>query len=204
MHEEAKETTGPGRPRDPGVDRKVLAATLKILVEEGYAKLTMDGVASASGVGKASLYRRWATKENLVLDALDSDPGRPSPPDSGSLREDMLAFLRTMVGYRRTQSQAISAISGEAAINPTLGAAFRACILQPLLTELETMVQRGVDRGELPPGTDVALLASVPPALLYEHLLLNGSFPDERLVERIVDQFFTQAGPGAVGGGTRR
>lgn len=198
--DESRDARGPGRPRDLNIDRKVLAAALSIVAEEGYARLTMEGVAARTGVGKASLYRRWATKEALILDALNSDPGLPSPPDTGSVRGDMSAYLRTMVGYRRTHSQAISALSGEAACNPELGAAFRANILAPLLESLEAMVTRGVARGELPAGTDVRLLASVPPALLFQHLVLGGSVPDEQFVDRIVAQFFpaTRAAAGGA------
>ena len=182
---------GPGRPRGPQVDRAILIATLELLAEDGYAHLTMEGVAARAGVGKASLYRRWATKDPLIIDALAAHPDQPAFSPTGDLRADMSAYLRALVGYRRTHSRAISAVSSEVAVNPILSEAFRTRILGPILAELRQMIQRAVERGQLPANTDVALLASLAPALLREQLLLTGEFPDEGLVDRIVAQFFS-------------
>ena len=182
--------SGPGRPRDPQVDRAVLTATLELLAEGGYARLTMEGVAGRAGVGKASLYRRWATKDLLLVDALTAHPDQPAFSPGGDLREDMSAYLRTFVGYRRTHARAISAVSSEVVANPALSEAFRSRVLGPILADLQRIILQAVERGQLPAGTDVPLLASLAPALLHEHLLLTGEFPDEALVDRIVAQFF--------------
>jgi AcrR family transcriptional regulator len=181
---------GPGRPRDPQVDRLVLTAALDSLAEEGYARLTMEGVAARAGVGKASLYRRWATKDQLVIDALSVHPDRPVFSPTGDIRRDISAYLRLLVDYRTTHSRAISAVSSEVVVNPALSEAFRGRVLGPILAELQRMIRQAVADGQLPASTDVELLASLPPALLHEHLLLTGEFPDEALVSRIVAQFF--------------
>ena len=187
----AEEKVHAGRPRDPQVDEAILSATLELLAEEGYAQLTIERIAGRAGVGKASLYRRWPDKVSVVLDAVSRSPERPSPPDTGSLRGDVLVYLRTLVRYRTLHSEAITAISSEALSNPRFGEAFRARMTEPSIAGLRIVVQRAIDRGEIPSGIDVALLASLPPALLYAQRLFAGRPPDEEFVVRIVDQFFS-------------
>lgn len=181
----------PGRPRDSKIDRAIMDATLELLAEKGYANLTMERVANRAGVGKASLYRRWPTKVALVLEVVSQNPDRPAVPETGSLRDDMRTYLRTLLHYRKLHSQAITAISSEVLSNTEFGDSFRTYVGKPLVAGLSTIVQRAVERGELPAHTDVSLLASLPPALLHAQLLLLGYFPDERLVDRIVEQFFS-------------
>ena len=190
----AETRTMPGRPRDPRVDEAIFAATLELLDEDGYAQLTVERIATTAGVGKASFYRRWPDKVSVVLEAVSRNPERPSAPDTGSLRGDMLAYLRALAQYRTVYSEAISAISGEALRSTPFAEAFHAGIADPVTAELRVVVQRAVDSGELPSGTDVELLASLPPSLLFMRRLLMGCQPDESFVERIVDQFFSPIG----------
>ena len=180
-----------GRPRDPRLDEAVVAATLELLAEEGYAQLTVERIAARAGVGKASLYRRWPDKVSIVLEAVSRNPERPSAPDTGSLRGDALAYLRTLVSYRTLHSDAISAISSEALCNERFGDAFRVDMAGPIIAGMRVILERAVARGELPSETDIALLSAVPPALLQAQRLVAGRHPDEAFVERIVDQFFS-------------
>ena len=87
----------PGRPRDPGYDKVILDATLEILNDKGYAGLTIDGVAARTGVGRPTIYRRWWSKPALVIAALTQSPRLSSTPDTGALRDDLLAFQRDQV-----------------------------------------------------------------------------------------------------------
>jgi AcrR family transcriptional regulator len=184
---------GAGRPRDPHLDEAVVAATLQLLAEEGYARLTVERIAARAGVGKASLYRRWPDKVSIVLEAVSRNPERPAAPDTGSLRGDALAYLTTLVRYRTLHADAILAISGEALCNERFADAFRAGMLEPTIAGLRVILQRAVERGEIAGGTDIDLLSSVPPALLSAQRLVSGGYPDDALVQRIVDQFFSPA-----------
>ncbi len=85
-----------GRPRDAGADEAILSATVDALAEGGISGLSMDEIARRAGVGKATIYRRWASKEALVLDALGTKPLLPTP-DTGSLRNDLLAYATAVV-----------------------------------------------------------------------------------------------------------
>src|SRR5579872_3964280 len=87
----------PGRPRDPGYDKAILDVTLEILNDKGYARLTIDGVAAKAGVGRPTIYRRWSSKPALVIAALTQSPQLSLTPDTGALREDLLAFQRDQV-----------------------------------------------------------------------------------------------------------
>jgi AcrR family transcriptional regulator len=182
---------GAGRPRDPHLDDAVAAATLQLLAEEGYARVTVERIAARAGVGKASLYRRWPDKVSIVLEAVSRNPERPSAPDTGSLRGDALAYLRTLVRYRTLHADAISAISSEALNDDRFGDAFRVGMAEPVMAGMRVILERAIARGELPPETDAALLSAVPPALLQAQRLIAGRHPDEAFVERIVAQFFS-------------
>src|SRR5918999_3120935 len=87
-----------GRPRDPSRDGVIRAAILRLLADVGYGALTMDAVASEAGVGKATIYRRWRTKQDLVVDTIsDLNRAEATPPDTGSLEGDLRAMMRSMV-----------------------------------------------------------------------------------------------------------
>src|SRR5437879_2704143 len=83
-----------GRPRDPSRDDVIRAAILRLLADVGYGALTMDAVASEAGVGKATIYRRWRTKQDLVVDTIsDLNRAEATPADTGSLEGDLRVML---------------------------------------------------------------------------------------------------------------
>src|SRR3954454_15098610 len=83
----------PGRPRRAEVDEAILAAAVHMLAEHGYGGVTMEGVAGAAGVGKATVYRRWPSKADLILDAIRSLKPDVGHPDTGSTRADLVEIL---------------------------------------------------------------------------------------------------------------
>jgi AcrR family transcriptional regulator len=183
-----------GRPRDPGVDESILSSTLSLLGEVGYAQLTMEQVAARARVGKASLYLRWPSKVALVADAIQrlSPDLVPPVPDTGSLPGDMREFLRHLVRPRSAAAEAaLPAVAGEAASNPEMREAFRRGVAPTLVESVRAIVQRAVDRGDLPASTDVELLAVLPMALLQQLRLTEERRPDEQMADRIVAQFYT-------------
>jgi AcrR family transcriptional regulator len=186
-----------GRPRDPGVDAAIRAATMDLLGEVGYAQLTMDQVAGRAKVSKASLYLRWPNKVALVADALQRRARAvPEVPDTGSLPGDMRAFLGALLRSRHAASRALQAVSGEIASNPELRQAWHRGLAGMLTGCLRTIVARALERGELPAGSDVELLSQLPLSLLQNWRLEHHQDPDEAVVERIVAQFYTPANQG--------
>src|SRR3982751_1451333 len=86
-----------GRPRDPSRDGGVRRAILRLLADVGYGALTMDAVAAEAGVGKATIYRRWRTKQDLVVDTIaDLNRDEAAAPDTGSLEEDLRTLLHRL------------------------------------------------------------------------------------------------------------
>lgn len=161
---------GPGRPRDHSRDALLLQATLAVLAESGYDGLTIDKVAGRVGAGRATVYRRWPTKADLVLDAVrglsGADVGLDSLPDTGCLRQDLVAMVLPQSEdeqqYRMRILAAVAALS--LAEEPRLAEAATAASVGPWITAIEALVQRAVDRGEFPTA-DVATLAQVIPMM---------------------------------------
>jgi AcrR family transcriptional regulator len=196
-----------GRTRDPEVDEAILAAAMDLLAEIGYARLTMDQVAARARVGKASVYLRWPNKVALVAEAIQHRSAVvPDVPDTGSLREDMRAFLRALLRSKSAAQRAVAAVTGEIASNPELAQAWRQGVEGTLLACVRVIVERALARGELPASSDVELLAMLPVTLLQNWRLEHGQGPDDTVVERIVAQFFTPAtpAPGRTSGGVTR
>jgi AcrR family transcriptional regulator len=181
-----------GRRRDPAVDEAILAAAVDLLAEAGYARLTMGRVATRAQVGKASLYLRWPNKVALVAEAIQwRSRVVPEVPDTGNLREDMLAFLRALVRGYWAAGGAVAAVAGEIASNPELRTAWRKTMTTTLWNRTREIVERAVQRGELPPASDVELLSMLPLTMLQSWRAEHGRGPDDAAVERIVDQFYT-------------
>jgi AcrR family transcriptional regulator len=180
------------------VDEAILAAAVALLGEVGYARLTIDQVATRAGVGKASLYLRGPGKVALVAEAIQHHSGAvPQVPDTGRLRQDTLVFLRGMLRSRSAARSAVSAVSGEITSNPELRQAWHHGLAGKLTDCMRTIVTRAADRGEIPPNTDVELLSVLPLAVLQHLSLTNDRRPDDALLVRIVDQFYTPSQPSA-------
>jgi AcrR family transcriptional regulator len=185
-----------GRPRDPGLDAAIRAATVELLGEAGYARLTMDQVAARARVSKSSLYLRWPNKVALVADALQHRARAvPQIPDTGSLPGDMRVFLAALLRSRQDASRALAAVSSEIATNPELRQAWHRGLAGMLTGCLRVMVDRAVARGELPADSDVELLSQLPLSLLQNWRLEHRDQPGDAVVERIVRQFYTPRPP---------
>jgi AcrR family transcriptional regulator len=186
---------GRGRPRDPSVDAAIRAATMDLLAEAGYARLTMDQVAARAKVSKSSLYLRWPSKVALVADALQHRARAvPEVPDTGTLAGDMRAFLAALLRSRHEASRALAAVSGEIATNPELRQAWHRGLAGMLVGCTRQIVDRAIARGELPAGTDAELLAELPLSLLQNWRLRHHDQPGDGVADRIVRQFFTPPG----------
>ena len=169
----------PGRPRDPGRDVLILETTLAVLAESGYDGLTIDTVAGRVGVGRATIYRRWPTKADLVLDAVrrlsQGDVGLEDLPDTGSLREDLVAMV--LPQSEQEEAYRTRVLAGVASLafteEPRLAEAAAGAGLGPWVRAIEVLVQRAVDRGEYPPPADVAALARVVPMMCLSRAVIQ-------------------------------
>jgi AcrR family transcriptional regulator len=150
--------TTPGRPRDPGVDRKIAQAALDLFGEAGWAGFAMEAVARRAGVGKASLYLRWSSKEALLTDAVTMRMSRVTDADTGTLRGDLTELAVQMLDlYAGPGSRAALRLSLEAEAIPGVAEHFED-IRRSHVVAARAIVRRGIDRGELSPDTPVTLL----------------------------------------------
>jgi AcrR family transcriptional regulator len=179
----------PGRPRDVGARSAILAATMEVLGEVGFGGITIDLVAARAGVGKATIYRRWDSKERLTLDAVTDARGKVEVvPDTGSLRGDLIEIYHGLVEQLSDRANAaiMAGLMAEAAVNRKLAdalAAFASDRREPT----RTVVRRGIERGELPAGTDVNLLIDLIGGPLIARALLTMSPVDEALLATLID-----------------
>lgn len=148
---------GRGRPRSKRSEDAIISATMRLLTQEGYARLTLSKVAARARASKSTIYRRWPTKEHLVVAAFNRWPV-VVPRDRGDLLSDLMDMYRQglRVLYRPPSSAVMPALIAERARNPSLAAVFDP-VMERRREPVRIVLKRAVERGELPPGTDVEL-----------------------------------------------
>jgi AcrR family transcriptional regulator len=189
----------PGRPRDPGYDKAILDATLEILMDKGYAGMTIDGVAARTGVGRPTIYRRWPSKPALVIAALTQSPGLSPTPDTGSLRDDLLAFQRDQVTMMDLPaSRRITAgLVADLVADPDLAETYLGDYVGLRQTSVSKALERGVARGELRPDADFSLIYDLLIGPLFMRSVVRGEPLGSDLAEQTVDLVLNAFGTGA-------
>lgn len=169
-------------------ERELLAVTLRLLQEHGYERLTLDEVAAAGRASKATMYRRWPTKAELVLAAFIEGVSQDAvPPDTGTLREDLIAIGDTVCAQAKEHSATLRAVLGEVSRNPELNDAMQQQLFDQRRAMMKQVVKRAVDRGEI--GADAAnseLWDLLPGYLIYRTVIQN-RLPTRRTVRTLVD-----------------
>jgi AcrR family transcriptional regulator len=202
--------TQAGDRRTNGVQRqgraaKVVASVLQATGEElnrvGYANLRVDEVAERAGVNKTTIYRRWPTKAVLVSDTLDSHFQTERPlPETGSLRGDILDYLTNMVTLSRTAMWRgiFTALSGRT--DPEVEAVARKLYLRERGFRTR-LVQRGIERGELPKAVDAQLIGDMFSAPILRRLLTFGEEVEREYIESVIDVTLAGAAVAAMRNG---
>jgi AcrR family transcriptional regulator len=181
----------PGRKRDHTRDPEILQAALEVLAETGYDGMTVDMVAARAKAGKATLYRRWPSKAELVIDAVacmkQSDIDFANLPDTGTLRGDLVAMIKPHAiedGERKLQVMAglLSMLSRD----PGLAQAVNAAIVEPRAKVNRILMRRAADRGEIAADCDIETLSLIAPSMAaYRVLVLKKPVDREFLVSLI-------------------
>ncbi|MGY1760958.1 TetR/AcrR family transcriptional regulator [Geodermatophilus sp. SYSU D00779] len=178
-----------GRPRDPSRDGVIRAAILRLLAEVGYSALTMDAVAAEAGVGKATIYRRWRTKHDLVVDTLsDINRAIAVPPDTGSVESDARALMDLVVATVQSPAgAAIRSLLPAMQYQPTLVEAFRKGPLAVWRNAFAAMWARAEARGEVRAGMSGTVTAEAMSALIVQRWLLTGEPLDPAYVDEVFE-----------------
>jgi AcrR family transcriptional regulator len=176
-----------GRPRSEEAHQAILDATLELLSELGFSALTVEGVASRAGVGKATIYRRWPSKLPLVVEAFGQLPALEDH-DSGSLEGDLKVMLRDYLeAFNETPlATVLPSLAGERRHDPELSKLFEPVMMgrrQPLRQALE----RAVARGELSESLDLGLAADLIVGPIAVRLFFTGAKLRPEMVDPIVD-----------------
>jgi AcrR family transcriptional regulator len=184
-------------PRSARAHGQVLDAALALFAERGLDATSMDAIAEASGVSKATIYNHWPDKDALCLEVMAHLFGQDQPRpafDSGDVRADLIAALRYQPPHRHSDLRAriMPHLMAYAARNRHFGEAWRERAFEPPRTQLRQLLERGIARGLLPRGLDRDLaLALLLGPMMYCHVWkrLQGPVP-ENLPERVVDTFW--------------
>jgi AcrR family transcriptional regulator len=179
--------------RPPGLhadrDPQIYAAALALLREIGYERMAIDAVAARARVSKATIYRRWPGKPQMVADALRNHKFEVHVPvDTGTLRGDLLAMLRAAARICTADASLMLAVAFAMQSNPELGRLMRDHVLPAKRMESEGIIDRAVARGEIAPDDRVReLFHGLAPALLMSRLAAEGLPVDDEYLRCVVD-----------------
>lgn len=185
------------RPRVEGArEEEILQATLELLLEVGYDRLTMDAVARRSHASKATLYRRWESKPSLVVDAMVRTGQAPvvDEHDTGTLRGDLVSTFCGRHGLARGHitgmlGSVITAVSSD----PEFAARFREAFIAPKLRVSAAVYARAIARGEIRADLDLDVIAPALAGILLHRSFVLGVVPDDEAVERVIDHVILPA-----------
>jgi AcrR family transcriptional regulator len=195
----AEPTSKLGRPLDLSRDADILDAALDVLAEEGFDGMTVDMVAARAKAGKATLYRRWPSKTELVIDAVAcmKNASLIDLPDTGTLRGDLLAIIKppTMQEGER-KMKVMAGLVSLLARNPELADVANKAIVEPRAAINRTLMQRAMDRGEIPADTNIELLALISPSMVSYRTLMLRKPVDRAFLISIIDDIVLPAARG--------
>ena len=178
------------RPRVEGErELQILDATLEVLDEVGYDLLTMDAVATRAKASKATLYRRWKGKPELVVAAIMAHKGEALVPDTGSLRGDLLAAYCGPSGLDDPLAQSVlSAVVTAMGRDPEFAEVYRRDFIGPKVAASRAIYERARERGEVHPDSDLSVLAPALAGIVLHRAFLLGDAVTPELLGRVLDE----------------
>ncbi|RFA07707.1 TetR family transcriptional regulator [Subtercola boreus] len=180
-----------GRKRDHTRDPEILDAALAVLAETGYDGMTIDMVAARAKAGKATLYRRWPSKAELVIDAVacmkKNMHGNEPLPDTGTLRGDLVAMIKPhSLQESDTKLQIMAGLMSMISQAPELADAANEAIMKPRTELNRVLMRRAVERGEISPDCDIDTISMITPSMVaYRTLMLKKPVDREFLLSLI-------------------
>lgn len=168
-------------------ERELLTVTLELLKEHGYDRLTVDGVAAAGRASKATLYRRWPTKAELVMAAFSEGTRQVAvAPETGTLRGDLLRLGETIAAHAHTHASTIRAVLVEVSRNEKLNEIMQ-MFLEQRKALMEQVLSEAVARGEITRSAINDDIYDVLPGYLIYRTVITGRLPSKRTVHDLVD-----------------
>jgi AcrR family transcriptional regulator len=181
-----------GRPRSEKARKAILAAAIELQLGQGLHAMSMDDVAERAGVSKATIYRWWASKELLALDALATEWAGAMPTlerDTGTLRGDLVARFRPWLRQlnKKPFGRVIAGLIAEAQADPEFAKLYRESFVQPRRDATRPLLLRAIDRGEIAADTNLEVTLDLLYGPIY-HRLLHGHAPlTDRFAQQVID-----------------
>jgi AcrR family transcriptional regulator len=177
-----------GRPRDPEIDAAVLGATLAVLDESGYGRLTLEEVARHAGTTKPAIYRRWSSRQRLVLAALGTRLGEVRAPNTGCTLCDLDECLKLFVAaFRRMPPDVIGPLFADCAGDRELGVAFMSTLFEPPRAAVKETLDRAHTRGDLRDDVDRDLILDLIGSFVHYRALFGHARTSAAEIERAVE-----------------
>lgn len=178
LEQTAADTPRLGRKRDLTRDPEILEAALDVLAETGFERMTIDEVATRARAGKATLYRRWPSKAELVIDAVGCmKKGAYSAaelPDTGTLRGDLVAMIREpSIADAERKMQIMAGIVSMLSRSPELADAAEEALVAPRRAANRLLIERAIARGEIADDVDIDLISTIGSAMVAHRLLVE-------------------------------
>ncbi len=194
----AEPTQRSGRKRDHTRDPEILDAALEVLAETGYDGMTVDMVAARAKAGKATIYRRWPTKNELVIDAVacmkNAGASYDDLPDTGTLRGDLLAMIKPhSIKDGEKKLQVMAGLISMLVRAPELAEAANAAIVEPRANANRTLMRRAVERGEISADCDIETLSLVSPSMAAYRVLILQKPVDRAFLVSLIDSVILPA-----------
>lgn len=182
-----------GRPRDPAIESAILRATQDLIIEHGFAGMTVEAVVKAAGSGKAAVYRRWPTKTALVIAAVQGLHRAAVVPDTGSLRGDLLECALHFARAGDRADLVMSSLLREAVSEPALRLATYNVIGRPPAVAMATVLHRWRDRGAIADSVPIELMAGIIPAMAFRAAVMQRESLTVPMVTSLVDHVLMPA-----------
>lgn len=187
-----------GRKRDHTRDPEILAATLDVLAETGYDGMTVDMVAARAKAGKATLYRRWPSKAELVIDAVacmkNADIDFDQLPDTGTLRGDLIAVIKPhSIEDGEHKLKVMAGLMSMLSRAPELAQAANKAIIEPRAAVNAILLRRAVERGEISVTVDIETLSLITPSMVVYRVLIQQRQVDRAFLVSLIDNVLLPA-----------
>lgn len=187
-----------GRKRDHTRDPEILDAALDVLAESGYERMTIDMVATRAKAGKATLYRRWASKAELVIDAVacmkNAGIDLANLPDTGTLRGDLLASIKPpSIEDGDRKIHVMAGLMSMISCDPGLWDAVQSAIVEPRASANRLLLQRAIDRGEIPADCDTEKLSLLVTSMAMYRTMVQRKSANREFLISVIDELLLPA-----------
>lgn len=182
-----------GRPRDLELESRILSATQDLLIEIGYGGTTIAAVAERAHCGKSAIYRRWETKADLIVAAVRASQPRSTPPDTGSLRGDLLAAALHFAGSDERSGRVLASLLSAIGGDPVLYEAAYREVGRPPVLALTAVIERWMAEGTVRKDVPVGLIAGIVPTAAFGSVVLRKQYLDREAVTELVDHVLLPA-----------